>query len=365
MFRVKHVVVDHFKVPLPIVLSDSTHGEMTHFGLVTVRITDEQGQEGLGYTYTPNNIGAAAIHKLIEQDFADAILTSNSDSIGAFWEEMWWHVHFVGRGGLAAFAMAAIDIALWDLQAKSANKPLWRLLGGDSPEVKAYAGGIDLNFTLEQLLAQTEGFLERGYKAIKMKVGRDELEQDIERAQAMRNFVGTGFPLMADANMRWTVDQAIKAASALVSYSLYWLEEPVIPDDFLGHARVKAEGGVPIASGENLHSVYEFQRLIESGGVNYPEPDAATVGGITPWLKIAEYSDARGLKVTSHGIHDIHVHLLAAVPNADYLEVHGFGLERFIAEPFQLNNGLARAPDRPGHGVVLDFEALEIYRDTI
>ena len=364
MFSVKHVVVDHFKVPLPIVLSDSTHGEMTHFGLVTVRITDEQGQEGLGYTYTPNNIGAAAIHKLIEQDFTEAILTTNLDSIEAFWDEMWWHLHFVGRGGLAAFAMAAVDVALWDLQAKSANKPLWRLLGGNSCEVKAYAGGIDLDFTLEELLAQAEGFLEQGYRAIKMKVGRDELEQDIERVQAMRNFVGTGFPLMVDANMRWTVDQAIKAATALASYSLYWLEEPVIPDDFVGHERVQAEGGVPVASGENLHSVYEFQRLIESGGVNYPEPDAATVGGITPWLKIAEHSDTCGLQITSHGIHDIHVHLLAAVPNADYLEVHGFGLERFIAEPLILKNGVAQAPDRPGHGVALDFEALEMYRDT-
>mgnify|MGYP003325737338 FL=1 len=362
MFKINCVAIDHFKVPLPIVLSDSTHGEMTHFGLVTVRVTDEQGQEGLGYTYTPNNIGAAAIHKFIEQDLAEAILSSTSDSIDTFWEEMWWHVHFVGRGGLAAFAIAAVDIALWDLQAKSANKPLWRLLGGDSREVKAYAGGIDLDFTLDQLLAQADGFLAQGFQAIKMKVGRDELGQDIERVQAMRKFVGSDFPLMADANMRWPVDQAIKAASALASCSLYWLEEPVIPDDFVGHARVQAEGGVPVASGENLHSTYEFKRLIEGGGVTYPEPDAATVGGITPWLKIAELSQAHGLHITSHGIHDIHVHLLAAVTNADYLEVHGFGLERFIEEPLQLENGLALAPDRPGHGVVLDFEALETYR---
>ena len=364
MFTIKHIAVDHFRVPLPLALSDSTHGEITHFGLVTVRLTDAQGREGLGYTYTVNNIGAAAVTTFIQQDLSDLLLSTNSDSIEAFWEEMWWHIHFVGRGGLAAFAMAAVDIALWDLQAKSANKPLWRLLGGNSREVKAYAGGIDLDFTLEELLAQAERFLEQGYRAIKMKVGRDELEQDIERVQAMRDFVGSEFPLMADANMRWTVEQAIKAATVLASCSLYWLEEPVIPDDVVGHARVQAEGGVPVASGENLHSVYEFQRLIESGGVSYPEPDAATVGGITPWLKIAEYSDTCGLQITSHGIHDIHVHLLAAVPNADYLEVHGFGHERFIAEPLQLNNGVAQAPDRPGHGVVLDFEALEKYRDT-
>lgn len=364
MFAIKRIAVDHFRIPLPLALSDSTHGEITHFGLVTVRLTDAQGREGLGYTYTVNNIGAAAVLKLIEQDLAESILSSSSDSIEAFWEEMWWHVHFVGRGGLAAFAMAAVDIALWDLRAKTVNKPMWRLLGGDRCEVKAYAGGIDLDFTLDQLLAQAEGFLAQGFQAIKMKVGRDVLEQDIDRVQAMRNFVGPDFPLMADANMRWTVDQAVKAATALASCGLYWLEEPVIPDDFIGHARVQSVGGVPVASGENLHSTYEFSQLIESGGVTYPEPDAATVGGITPWLKIAKLSQAHGLHITSHGIHDIHVHLLAAVTNADYLEVHGFGLERFIAEPLQLNNGLALAPDRPGHGVVLDFEALETHRYT-
>ena len=365
MFAIERIAVDHFRIPLPLALSDSTHGEITHFGLVTVRLTDAQGREGLGYTYTVNNIGAAAVSTFIQQDLSDLLLSTNSDSIEAFWEEMWWHVHFVGRGGLAAFAMAAVDIALWDLRAKTIDKPLWRLLGGDSCEVKAYAGGIDLDFTLDELLAQAEGFLAQGFQAIKMKVGRDVLEQDIDRVQAMRKFVGSDFPLMADANMRWTVDQAVKAAPALASCGLYWLEEPVIPDDFIGHARVQSVAGVPVASGENLHSTYEFSQLIESGGVTYPEPDAATVGGITPWLKVAELSQAHGLQVTSHGIHDIHVHLLAAVPNADYLEVHGFGLERFIEEPLQMNNGLALAPDRPGHGVVLDFEGLETYRHTI
>ena len=364
MSKVENVTVDHFRVPLAIPLSDSTHGEITQFGLVTVRLTDGQGREGLGYTYTVNNIGAAAVTALIEQDLARLILSTSSDSIEAFWQEMWWHVHFVGRGGLAAFAMAAVDIALWDLRAKTADQPLWRMLGGGSREVKAYAGGIDLDFTLDQLLAQAEGFLAQGFRAIKMKVGRDLLEQDIDRVLAMRKFVGSDFPLMADANMRWTVDQALKAAAALAPCGLYWLEEPVIPDDFIGHARVQSVGGVPVASGENLHSTYEFSQLIESGGVTYPEPDAATVGGITPWLKIAELSQAHGLHITSHGIHDIHVHLLAAVTNADYLEVHGFGLERFIEEPLQMNNGLALAPDRPGHGVVLDFEALETHRHT-
>ncbi|MBT6273475.1 MAG: uroporphyrinogen decarboxylase, partial [Chromatiales bacterium] len=137
-----------------------------------------------------------------------------------------------------------------------------------------------------------------------------------------------------------------------------WLEEPIIPDDLPGHARIATEGGVPLATGENLHTVYEFERMIAHGNVAFPEPDLCTLGGITPWLKVAHLAQLRNLPVTSHGVHDLHVHLLAAVSNASYLEVHGFGLENYIADPLTIVDGMATAPDRPGHGVEFDWEAL-------
>ena len=119
---------------------------------------------------------------------------------------------------------------------------------------------------------------------------------------------------------------------------------------------------MPIAAGENLHSVHEFEHLITHGRVAFPEPDLATLGGITPWLKVARLAEARNLPVTSHGVHDLHVHLLAAVPNASFLEVHGFGLDRFIRQPLAFHDGMAMAPDRAGHGVELDYEALAEHR---
>jgi L-alanine-DL-glutamate epimerase-like enolase superfamily enzyme len=168
--------------------------------------------------------------------------------------------------------------------------------------------------------------------------------------------------LLADANMRWSVDQAIRAARALRDSQLFWLEEPTIPDDIAGHTRIVREGGVPIATGENLHTMYEFQHLIAANGVSFPEPDLATLGGITPWMKVAHLAELNNLPVTSHGVHDLHVHLLAAVPNASYLEVHGFGLDRYINEPLQLVDGQAIAPSRPGHGVDFDWNALDAHR---
>jgi L-alanine-DL-glutamate epimerase-like enolase superfamily enzyme len=353
--------VDHYRIPLPVALSDSTHGTMEAFELVTVRLRDADGAEGLGYTYTVG-AGGGAIHALIARDLAPELGAADETRIEEIWQRLWWRVHYVGRGGLAVHALSAIDTALWDLMGRRRGLPLWRLLGGHEARVPAYAGGIDLQFPLDQLLRQTEDNLKKGFRAIKMKVGRDRLSEDIARVKAMRELLGPDVPLMVDANMRWSADQAIRAARALADHDVYWLEEPTIPDDVLGHARIVRAGRLPIAAGENLHTLHEFQSLIAAGGVTFPEPDLSNCGGVSVWLKVARLAEAANLPVTSHGVHDLHVHLLAAVPNASYLEVHGFGLERFMAAPLRIEEGYATAPDRPGHGVELDWTALEALR---
>jgi L-alanine-DL-glutamate epimerase-like enolase superfamily enzyme len=352
---------DLFKVPLPVPLSDSTHGVMEHFELITVRITDDEGAEGLGYTYTVG-AGGGAVLSLVDRDLRHLLEGADPTRIEQIWERMWWGLHFSGRGGAVSFAIAAVDIALHDLAATRAGLPLWRQLGGHDAKVRAYAGGIDLEFPLPQLLDQTRENLEKGFRAIKMKVGRPVLAEDVARVAAMRDLLGSGFPLMVDANMRWRVDEAIAAARALQPFGLVWLEEPTIPDDAPGHVRIMEQGGLPLATGENFHTAYEFTQFIRAGAVAFPEPDAATLGGITPWMKTAKLAEAFNLPVTSHGVHDIHVHLLAAVPNKSFLEMHGFGLERFMAEPLRIVDGFATAPERPGHGIDLDFDALEPHR---
>ncbi|MGH7267225.1 MAG: mandelate racemase/muconate lactonizing enzyme family protein [Candidatus Rokuibacteriota bacterium] len=347
----------HYRIPLPAVLSDATHGEITHFELVTARLRAHDGAEGVGYTYTVG-AGGAAIRSLVARELAPALAGQDEDRIAALWERMWWRLHYVGRGGLAAFAIAAVDIALWDLRARRHGTPLWRLLGGHDPRVAAYAGGIDLQFPLDRLLRQTEASLARGFRAIKMKVGRPSLREDVERVRAVRRTIGPDTPLMVDANMGWRVDEAIRASHALAEHDVFWLEEPTDPADVPGHVRIAREGRLPIAAGENLRTLAEFARLIEAGGVGFPEPDVSNCGGVTVWLKVAHLAEARNLPVTSHGVHDLHVHLLAAVPNASYLEAHGFGLERFIAHPLELKDGYAVAPERPGHGVDFDWQGL-------
>ncbi len=352
------VTPGHYRIPLPVVLTDSTHGEMSAFELVTLRLTDAEGAEGVGYTYTVGRNGGAVMATLV-REIVELAMGEDADRIEALWQKLWWALHYGGRGGPTVLALSAFDMALWDLKARRAGLPLWKLLGGHDPRVTCYAGGIDLELPLEALLKQTDGNLARGFRAIKMKVGRPKLSEDVARVAAMREHLGDGFPLMVDANMKWSADQAIRAARAFRAYDLTWLEEPLQPDDLAGHARVVREGGVPIATGENLRTLWDFRHLIATGGVTFPEPDVTNCGGITPFMKIAHLAEAFNLPVTSHGAHDVTVHLLAACPNGQFLEAHGFGLERYIEHPLVLEEGRAVAPDRPGHGIVFDWAGLE------
>ena len=357
MARIETIDAGFYRIPLPVILSDSTHGEIKAFELLTLRVRDSDGAEGVGYTYTVGRNGGA-IADILRREMPDLIKGRDADDTEAIWQHVWWGLHYGGRGGPVVLALSALDIALWDLKARRAKLPLWRLLGGFDRRVPCYAGGIDLDLSVEALLKQTDDNLSNGFRAIKMKVGRPDLASDVARVRAMRKHLGDGFPLMADANMKWTVEEAIRAARALQPYDLFWLEEPTIPDDIAGHARILASGGVPIAAGENLRTLWEFKSYIAAGAVSYPEPDVTNCGGVTSFMKIARLAEAFNLPVTSHGAHDITVHLLAACPNRAYLEAHGFGLDRYIEDPLVLEDGMALAPMRPGHGVNFDWKGL-------
>lgn len=358
MPRIAAIEPGSYRIPLPVVLTDSTHGAMHAFELNTVRVRDAEGAEGVGYTFTVGRNGAA-VDATLAREFSDIMAGEEADDIERLWHKAWWALHYGGRGGPTVLALSAFDMALWDLKARRAGLPLWNLLGGYDPRVPAYAGGIDLDLPLDALLRQTDDNLAKGFRAIKMKVGRPHLHEDVERVAAMREHLGAGFPLIVDANMKWSVDGAIRAARALAPFDLTWLEEPTIPDDPAGHARIVRDGGLPIAAGENLRSLWEFKAYIEAQAVTYPEPDVTNCGGVTAFMKIARLAEAFNLPVTSHGAHDVTVHLLAACPNRSYLEAHGFGLDRYVEQPLRIEDGVAVAPNRPGHGIGFDWAGLE------
>ena len=156
--------------------------------------------------------------------------------------------------------------------------------------------------------------------------------------------------------------KALRAVRAFEPYDLYWIEEPTIPDDIEGHRRIETEGQIPVATGENLHSIYEFRRMIADGGISFPDADLSNVGGITALMKVAHLAEAYNRNLTTHGIQEVHVHCLAAIPNASLLEIHAFRVDEFLVHQLEINDGYAYASDRPGHGVEIDWEKMSRHR---
>src|SRR2546428_5631810 len=265
--RIQHVQTDHYLIPLPTVLPDRTHGTIRGFELVTVRLHDADGAVGVGYTYTVGT-GGAAVHALVARDLAPLLAGREAERIEEIWQAMWWALHYGGRGGAQALAISAVDIALWDLRARRQATPLWRVLGGFDPRVPCYGAGIDLDLSVDALLRQTDDNLKAGFRAIKMKVGRPSLREDVERVRAMRAHLGAEFPLMVDANMRWSVDDAIRAARALREFEPVWLEEPTSPDDVAGHPRLLREGGPPVSPRPNPPTPPGGPRPLAPGGAD-------------------------------------------------------------------------------------------------
>jgi L-alanine-DL-glutamate epimerase-like enolase superfamily enzyme len=356
---IEKIETAYYRLPLA-ASGDAGHGAIDVEELITVKLYAD-GLTGHGYAYTIGR-GGRAIKSLIDDDLAPMLIGRDAADVAGLWDDMWHCVLYVGRGGIASFAIAALDIALWDLRGLREGKPLYALAGGASREIPAYGSGVDLPKPKNELLAQVASFLDRGFPGVKVKIGRPDPREDEKRVAAVRGLIGDGVDLMIDANMSWTADAALERGRRLEAFKPYWFEEPTLPEDVAGHARLAEALAVPIALGESLHSPHEFQRYVEAGAVEVMQIDPVTNGGITASLKALEMADRAGIKTSSHYTDELCAHLLCASGNPIYLEKHAFALDPYLEQPQEVVNGHVRPTETPGTGMRFDGRALAPFK---
>ncbi len=346
-------------------IADSTHA-LTHWGAPGVAIHADNGLIGYGFSGTHAHLPTdRLIVDCIVESYGPLLVGEDPREVRALWEKMFRRseIFWVGRAGITHLALGAIDIALWDLKAKDAGLPLWKLLGGSAAKkVEAYnTDGGWLNWSRETLVSDCKRMVEEeGYRAVKLKMGGPDPQEDLRRVEAVRTALGPDIRIMTDANGRWTLPQAMQIASRLTDFDIAWIEEPLYFDDLEGHRRLAEKIGTPIALGEQLYMASQFRDFLHAGAVHYVQPDVVRLAGITEFWQVADLAQCHHLPVAPHvgDMAQVHQHLCFAHPACTLLEYIPW-LRDWMEFPAKIENGFHVAPEEPGAGMTPSRKALD------
>lgn len=334
-------------------------GDTSSVGCLLVFLDTDEGitGESLLFAFDPRHL--AVLEQMVLVLKAD-VIGEDSDYTERIWEKLWARSRFFGHEGVSIFAISALDRACWDIVRQAAGKPLYRILGACRDDVPAYASGLWLTQTPDQLVADAQRFLAAGFRAIKMRVGKPRIQDDVERVRIVREAIGPEIALMVDANKRFTVDHAIRLGRRLEAFDLAWFEEPVPAHDLAGSAKVAAALDTPIASGESEFTRYGFRAMLELQAADILMPDFARVGGLTEMMKVAAMAAAFDVPVTPHNYPQESIQVLGSIPNGTWLECLPW-FSPLYSEPIEVVNGRVAIPQAPG-GFRLDPAAIERLR---
>jgi L-alanine-DL-glutamate epimerase-like enolase superfamily enzyme len=366
--RISSVTLSSVTLPLPTGISDAKvltgrQRPMTEVAFLFAEITTESGHHGVGFSYSKRAGGPAQFAHA--REVAPDLVGEDPSDIGRLWTKLVWAGASVGRSGAATQALAAIDVALWDLKAKRAGLPLAKLLGAHRDSVRCYntSGGF-LHETIEQVKDNATRTLAAGVGGIKIKVGQPDWREDLRRVAAVREHIGPDVPLMVDANQQWDRPTAMRVSKALEEFDLVWIEEPLDAYDAEGHAELARALTTAVATGEMLTSVAEHNELLRHRAVDILQPDAPRIGGITQFLKLATLAEHAGVGLAPHFAMEIHVHLAAAYPAEPWVE-HFDWLYPLFNERLETSGGRMHLSGRPGLGITLSEQAREWTVDSV
>ncbi|MCP4294090.1 MAG: mandelate racemase/muconate lactonizing enzyme family protein, partial [Proteobacteria bacterium] len=323
-----------------------------------VVIYDDEGQSGVGYTYTIGT-GGSSVVSLLTDHLLPQIIGRDADMIENIWNDLKFFTHATTVGAITSLALAAIDTALWDLKCKRAKQPLHKMAGGAKSKVPVYSteGGW-LHIEPEALVEDALKIKEEGFKGAKIKVGKPHVSQDLKRLAAVRDAVGDEWEIMTDCNQSLTVDEAVRRARYFEELNIAWFEEPLPADDLNGHIRLSRSTSVPIAVGESIYSMRHFKEYMQQNAASIIQVDVARIGGITPWLKVAHTAEAFDMPVCPHFLMELHISLTCAVPNGRWLEYIP-QLDSLTHSQIEIEQGYAYAPKEIGLGINWDWDQIK------
>lgn len=325
---------------------------------VFVDLTTDDGTAGTGYAYTIGT-GGTSVLAMLRDHLLPRVVGADATRIEHLWHDLFAATRSTTVGAITSLALAAVDTALWDLRCLRAGEPLWRLAGGFRREVPLYdTEGGWLHLGTDELVRGALAAQASGWPGVKLKVGKPHVEQDVERLRAVRDAVGPTLEIMVDANQSMTAAEARRRAAAFEPLDLAWFEEPLPADDVSGHALLARATSIPVAVGESLYSIGQFRDYLHREAASIVQVDVARVGGITPWLKVAHLAEAFNVHVCPHFLMELHVSLVAAIPNGRYVE-HIPQLRAVTRGQLPIVDGHAVAPDEPGLGIAWDRDAIE------
>jgi L-alanine-DL-glutamate epimerase-like enolase superfamily enzyme len=346
--KIKDTKTYFLNVPCGKLISDSAR-TLDSIQLVVVKVLTNDGIEGTGYTYTLR--GGEGVKAIIDKELNKIVQGRNPLEIEEIWNDMCNLTDARTHGGTATNSIAAVDMALWDIKGKEEKKPLFRLLDGKRNRIPIYDTDSGwLHYSPKEIAENARKLVKLGFRGFKIKVGKKNLEEDIERILAAREAVGDKFLLMVDANQGFSVSEAIRRGKAYEKFNVYWFEEPTVDGGVNDYAEIASALELPVATGEWIYHLDIFQKIIQKKAVDIIQPDVCRVKGITEWIKIARYAEIYGIPVAPHFIMDIHVHLTCAFSNGLTVE-HMPWLTYLFKFPLKIENGYALASEREGNGI--------------
>lgn len=368
------VAVEPFIAHCPIAqgaIRDSTHG-ISHWGVVGCVLRTEDGLEGWGFTGTHAHLASdRLVTACIRDCYAELLIGADANDVETLWRKVARHppLQWVGRAGITQLALAAVDIALWDLRAKKADVPLWKLLGGATKDrLEAYNTDIGwLSIPTATMVDLCKRAVEiDGFKRIKLKVGHDDPYVDLGRLEAVRKAIGPSVTMAIDGNGKWDLPTCVRFCARAEALDVFWFEEPLWYDDVAGHAALARATSIPVALGEQLYTAEAFEGFMAAGAVHYVQPDVTRLGGITEFIRVAHAAHARRLAVCAHAgdMSQVHVHLAYWHPASTMLEYIPWIRDWFV-EPIAVTGGHFARPQMPGAGTTMRADALAKVGQTL